>query len=70
MVRAEPEVQGIVGAEEFGWGGRAAVFSDHEGGGAVTIMDLQEVKTAGGAVLQVKEREGDPENLRRTDQEN
>lgn len=70
MVRAEPEVQGIMGAEEFGWGGRAAVLPNHEGGGAVTIMDLQEVKSAGGAVLQIEEREGDPENLRTTDGEN
>lgn len=63
MIGAKPEVQRIVGAEEFGWCGAATVFSNHESRSAFAIMDLQEIKVAGGAVLNVEKREGDPENL-------
>lgn len=66
MVRAEPEVQRIVGAEEFGWGSSAAVFPDHVSRGALAIVDLQEIEVAAGAVLDVKEREGNPQNLGKT----
>ncbi len=66
MVRAEPEVQRIVGAEDFGRGGSATVFPDHVSWGALAIVDLQEIEVAGGTVLDVKEREGNPQNLGKT----
>lgn len=68
MIGAEPEVQRIMRAEEFGWGASAAVFPNHVSGGSLAIVDLQEIEVAGGAVLDVEEREGNPQNLGRTEE--
>ena len=65
MVRAKPEIQSIVGAVEFLWVILATVFSNHVGRGAVPIMNLKEVKVAVGTALQVKEREGNTQDLKK-----
>lgn len=64
VVRAKPEIQGIVRAIQLLWVILATVFSNHVSRGAVPIMNLKEVKVAVGAVLQMKVREGNTENLK------
>lgn len=68
VVGSEPEVQGIVGAEELLGVVLAAVLPDHISRGAVPVVDLQEVEVAVGAVFQVEEGEGDSQNLGKREQ--
>lgn len=57
LVRAEPEIQGVVGTEELCRVILATVLSNYISRGAVSVMDLQEVVVAVAAALQVKKWE-------------
>lgn len=52
-------------AIQLRWVILATVFSEHVSRGAVPIVNLKEVKVAVGAVLQVKVRESNMQNLNR-----
>lgn len=68
MVGAKPEVQRIVRAEQFGRAALAAVFAQFVRRRAVAVVDLEEVKVAVGAALQVEEGKRYAENLKKETQ--
>lgn len=52
-------------AEQLRWAALATVFAQFVRRGAVTIMDLEEVKVAVGAALQLEEGKRYAENLKK-----
>lgn len=55
-------------AEQLGRAALAAVFAQFVRRGAVAVVDLEEVKVAVGAALQVEEGKRNAENLKKTKQ--
>lgn len=69
MVGAKPEVQRIVRAEQLRRAALAAVFAQFGRRGAVAVVNLEEVKVAVGAALQVEEGKRNAENLKKKNRE-